>query len=256
MSAKFYRLYDVNTNFLKLNINGLRHIITPTVSYTFSKSSDMPSNSLRIGGSSSTTSSAAVLGLSNKLQTKRDNQKVDLVDLRVSNTYNFKTGGSNKNGGNLSDFLIELDMLPYSWLRINSDATYHHQDSYFSDYNYDINFDFAKDRSIGIGQRFQRKGSNEIAYSFIWRLNPKWKFSLYQRYERGHDPSLSRGLSEQEYVISRDLHCWIMDVSYNVAQNRGATFWLIFRLKAFPELELNFNQSYHAPKPGSQSQSQ
>jgi hypothetical protein len=69
----------------------------------------------------------------------------------------------------------------------------------------------------------------------------------------GHDPTLKRGLREQEYTVSRDLHCWVWDITYNVKRGHGESIWFVFRLKAFPELEFEFNQSYHEPKPGSQS---
>jgi hypothetical protein len=106
---------------------------------------------------------------------------------------------------------------------------------------------------LGIGQRYQRKGGNEITYSFQWRINPKWKFSVYNRYELGHDPTLKRGFKEQEYTVSRDLHCWDMDISLNNKKDDGTTLWLVFRLKAFPEGEFGFNQSYNKPESGSQS---
>ncbi len=106
---------------------------------------------------------------------------------------------------------------------------------------------------MSIGQRYQLKGGNEITYDIEWRLTPKWKFSFYQRYNRGHDPTLKRGLREQEYSISRDLHCWAVELTNNVRRGQGEAVWLVFRLKAFPELEFEYNQSYHAPKPGSQS---
>ncbi len=94
---------------------------------------------------------------------------------------------------------------------------------------------------------------NEITYNLIWRLNPKWKISAYQRYYRGHEAAKARGLREQEYTISRDLHCWTWDITYNVKRGQGEEIWFIFRMKAFPELGFDFNQGYHAPKPGSQS---
>ncbi|MCM8763121.1 MAG: hypothetical protein NC829_01955, partial [Candidatus Omnitrophica bacterium] len=60
-----------------------------------------------------------------------------------------------------------------------------------------------------------------------------------------------RGLQEQEYSLSRDLHCWEFDITYNIRKDHGSTIWFIFRLKAFPEIEFDFNQSYNAPKTAS-----
>jgi len=259
MSTKFYRLIDVKSNFLGMDINKLRHVITPSASYSFSKNSTMQASKASFGGGATIGGSSVALSLSNKLQTKRKNQSVDLVDFLITNTYNIKPKTGDKRGSSLSDFLFELKLLPYSWLSINGDATYKHSGSRsdenykrFTNANYDINFNLGNERSIGIGQRYQRKGPNETTYSLKWRLNPKWTFSIYQRRMRGHGAGFNRGLKEQEYVVTRDLHCWSMDATYNGTKGKGSTIWLVFRIKAFPEMEFGFNQSYHAPKPGTQ----
>lgn len=261
-STKFYRIFNVKTNFLGLDINSLRHIVTPVIGYAYNHEPTIANSKLKQIDSvdSITRSNSVSLELSNKLQTKRKGQSVDLVDARVNSSYIFKPKTGTESGSNLSDFLLKIKLLPYSWLRIESDATYKHSGNrsdtnynHISCANYDIYFDLGKERSLGIGQRYQRKGANEITYSLNWRFSPKWKFSMYQRYNRGHDPTLSRGLREQEYGLSRDLHCWQIDITYNIKRSEGETIWLIFRLKAFPEMEFGFNQSYHEPKSGSQS---
>ena len=75
---------------------------------------------------------------------------------------------------------------------------------------------------------------------------------MYNRFEIGHDPTLTQGWKEQEYTISRDLHSWEMDVTYNLKKTEGETIWLIFRLKAFPEVAFGLDQSYHKPQAGTQ----
>ena len=126
--------------------------------------------------------------------------------------------------------------------------------------NYDVNFDFAPERSFGIGQRYQRKGQDQLTASFQWRLNPKWKFSIYERYnlKAYTDTSVSpnvvvdQGTLEQQFTLSRNLHCWDVDFVFDTKQNNGSTIYIVFRLKAFPENEFNINQSYNKPKTGSQ----
>ncbi len=263
VSTKFYRLFDVKSNFLGMDINGLRHIITPTIDYDYNHEPTIQSGKLRQIDSSIDSISrlnAAILELTNLLQTKRGKGKkkatVDLAEFKVTTTYTFKPKGGR--GSNLSDFLYKLKLLPYSWMRVDADLTYNHFEDYVSNANYDINFDIGKERSFGFGQRYVNspsgKVNNEYTYNLKWRLSPKWKVSLYQRIRSGHkSSSYKTGLREQEYIISRDLHCWELDFTYNVKAGEGESIWLIFRLKAFPEIEFNFNKSYHAPKPGSQS---
>lgn len=261
MSTKFYRLFDVHTKFAGMDLDGLRHIITPTINYYFNHEPTISNSRLRqIDGLDSMTRNNSVsLELSNKLQTKRNNIKTDILNFRMNSIYYLKPKYSVKRGSNFSDILLNLNFYPTTWLSIIADSTYNRSvartdENYnkFTSVNYDLGFTLGKRGSFGIGQRYARKAGNQVTSSFSWRLSPKWKFSIYERYEMGHDPSVKRGIKEQEYTLSRDLHCWQMDITYNITQMQGHTIWFVFRLKAFPEMEFNFDQSYNQPKPGSQ----
>jgi len=280
MSTKFYRIYNIKTNTLGLDINGLRHIITPTVGYLYTHVPTIPGTNIRQIDTvdSITRGNTASLGLSNKLQTKRNGQSVDLVDLQINTDYVFdpksgSTTGSDgfvyynnsilRNTGNqlksqLSDLIFKLKILPYSWMRFEGDATYEHSDHDNINYNrfslasYNFIFDLGKERSISIGQRYERKGKNEVTANFYWRLNPKWRFSMYQRYNFKQTTDLDRGIQEQQYTLTRDLHCWDLDISLNKKEDTGTTIFFTFRLKAFPENEFGFDQSMSEEKSGAQ----
>ena len=256
VNTKFYRIFNVKSNFLGMDINGLRHIITPSIRYAYNHEPTILGSKLKQIDSVDAIlrSNAIAFELSNKLQTKRNDQAVDFADFRITGLYDFYAIDPQTNDkGSFTDFIFNLNILPYSWMRMDADATYKYQEDYFSTVNYDINFNFGEERSLGFGQRYKRKGSNEITSGLNWRLTPKWKFSIFESYNLGHDPALRRGLREQEYSLSRDLHCWTMDVSCNVKKSEGVSVWLIFKLKAFPEMGFGFNQSYHAPQSGSQA---
>ncbi|MFH1244932.1 MAG: LPS assembly protein LptD, partial [Candidatus Omnitrophota bacterium] len=256
-STKFYRLFDAKTNFLNLNINELRHIITPRISYSYNHDPSIYSSRLKqidavdaIG-----LNNSALFELSNKLQTKRNQQAVDLVNFIASNTYTFHRTDPSTNekndGGFLGDYLFRLELLPYSWMNINSDAIFNHKNNNFTNMNYDFNFNFAPERTIGFGQRYQRAGGNELTLGSDWRLTPKWKFHLYERYQMSNVTALRKRWAAQEYGFERDLHCWLVNFTYSIEKEHGRTVWFIFRLKAFPEVAIDFDTNYHAPKPGS-----
>jgi len=251
LSTKFYRIFNVNSNFLGMKINGLRHIITPIVGYSYNHEPTKPASVLKQIDDIDSLSRREVINLelSNKLQTKRNNQSVDLLDARARTSYilNPKDGS----GSHFSDLLFDLDLRPYAWLRASLNTTYDNQIDKFREINISLYADLGKERSFGIGQRYYRKGGNELTSQFTWRFNPKWKFKMYHRYQFAE--SRDKGLKEQEYTISRDLHCWEMDFSYNIEKSRGHTLWFVFRLKAFPELEFGFEQSYHEPRSGSET---
>ncbi len=277
LSTKFYRVFDVKTNFLGLDVNGLRHIITPTIGYLYTHVPTIPIGNIKQidGVDSINRGNTASLGLSNKLQTKRNGQSVDFVDFLITTDYvldpklgdNAFFPASSRRAGegvksNFSDILFKLKVLPYSWMRLESDVTFEHSDhtninyNKFSLVNYDLSFDLGKDRSFALGQRYERKGSNEVTAFLKWRLSPKWKFGIYERFNLKNSKDgatgLDYGFQEQEYTLTRDLHCWELDFTLNKKEISGTTIFFTFRLKAFPENEFGFNQSVTEKKSGAQ----
>ncbi len=257
-SSKFYRIFNVKSNFLGMDINGLRHIITPSAGYSYNHKPTISSQRLKQIDpvDAIAVNNSVELALSNKLQTKRKGQSVDFLDFRVTTDYVFysrdpQTDG--KNHGSFSDFLFKIKLLPYAWMRFDLNAIYKPKGDYFSEVNPSLSFDFGKERRLVLSHRYQRNGGKELSFNSLWRINPKWKFGVYARYQIAQIAGTSHGLVAQQYTISRDLHCWDMDFTYSMEKNNGSSVWLIFRLKAFPELEFNFNQSVSSPSSGSQS---
>ncbi len=280
LSTKFYRIFDVKTNFLNLKLNGLRHIITPTVGYLYTHVPTIPGTNIKQidGVDSITRGNTATLGISNKLQTKRDGVSVDFVDFLITTDYVLdpKSGSMTGNGttiannayltpragenlkDNFSDIIYKLKILPYSWMRIEGDATFEHSDhtninyNKFSLANYDLIFDLGKERTFTIGQRYERKGKNEVTWDLKWRLSPKWKFSIYNRHNFKKSAILEKGPQESQYTFTRDLHCWDLDISLNKKEGKGTSVFFTFRLKAFPENEFGFDQALSEKKSGTQ----
>jgi lipopolysaccharide assembly outer membrane protein LptD (OstA) len=271
LSTKFYRIYNTKTNFLGLDINGLRHVITPSIGYLYTHTPTIPMGNLKQidAVDAITRGNTATLSLSNKLQTKRNGQSVDFIDFLISTDYvldpksglnqnSILTNPGNKLESQFADILFKLKILPYSWLRLESEATFEHSDytnpnyNKFSLANYSLSFDLGPERSFSIGQRYERKGYNEVTAGFNWRLNPKWKFGVYQRYNLKKSSNLDKGSQEQEYTLTRDLHCWDLDITLNKKEDTGTTVYFIFRLKAFPENEFGFDQKMSNEKSGSQ----
>ncbi|MDP2927228.1 MAG: LPS assembly protein LptD, partial [Candidatus Omnitrophota bacterium] len=277
MSTKFYRIYNVKTNFLGLDINALRHIITPSIGYLYTHPPTIPTRNIKQIDATDAIyrGNTATLNLSNKLQTKRNGQSVDFVDFLITTEYVLdpklgdnaffttpRTGEGLKD--NFSDIRFNLKVLPYSWLRFESDATFEHSEhglvngdanvnyNKFSSINYDLGFDLGKERTFTIGQRYVRKGSNEVTIGFNWRLSPKWKFGIYERFNLKKSSSLDFGFQEQEYTLTRDLHCWELDITLNKKEISGTTIFFLFRLKAFPENEFGFDQAMTKKKSGVQ----
>jgi hypothetical protein len=122
-SVKFFRLFPTETNTLGLNINGLRHVVTPTASYTYIHQTTTPNELLNFPAASGPSNSTG-FGLENKLQTRRPDangklRSVDLVRFLTELPYSYH-GRGNEQGGRFGDWLFRLEAYPYSWLRAES----------------------------------------------------------------------------------------------------------------------------------------
>ncbi|MDP8259727.1 MAG: LPS assembly protein LptD [Candidatus Gygaella obscura] len=245
LNTKFYRLFDLVSDFAGFDINRLRHIISPTIEYDYTHNPTIgPDRLAELGNDNIEKSKSITLSLENKLQTKRNNKSVDLIRFILDSTYDLTP----KTKRRLSDVGADLEIIPYDWLEINADAGYDTTEHWFKTVNFDLTAKPFDRWSASIGHRYERKGTKELTTDFKYRLNPLWKFRFYHRYQFA-----TGDLLEQEYGITRDLHCWFMDINYNVNRSKGETIWVVFRLKAFPETEFGFEQDHHAPKSGSQS---
>jgi len=245
ISTKFYRIYDVYIDSWGISIDRLRHIIMPLIEFDYIHQPTLSSSRLNTFDSvdSISVSNTVKLSLINKLQTKRDSETIDFLSFIVDSTYNFKTENL---GGGFSDINFDLELLPNSRLKFYSDAKYDLNEHYFKNANFDIKFNFGEnDRySLGAGYRYSRDSDSQLLnFSFENRINSKWKFRCFQRYNLA-----TNIMEEQEYAIVRDLHCWEFELSVNNRDQKGIMFWWIFRLKAFPSVGFEVENSYQQPK--------
>jgi len=249
-STNFYKIYDKTTNFLNLDINRIRHIFTPSVSYYYVQKPTLLPGRLFEFDDIDTLDKKKGIGVAfeNKLQTKRqgadDMETHELARWLIETDYLLHLDDGKK----FSDVLSDLELRPYPWLFMKQTALY---DPKWADLKY-LNTDVAatdpKDNwRFGVGHRYEEKTSSQLTTELEIRVTPKWKCRVFERYEfKGND------LKEQEYSVVRDLHCWEAEFTYSVSDTH--TFWLIFRLKAFPEMPFKLGTSYYKPRPGSGSQ--
>jgi lipopolysaccharide assembly outer membrane protein LptD (OstA) len=233
-------------NFLNLDINGLRHIFTPTMSYYYIQKPTLLPERLYEFDTVDTLDEKNGIGLAleNKLQTKRFlENELDTVELArwlVETDYLLHL----EEGGRFSNILSDLEFRPYSWLFMKQTALYDPKWKDLKSLNTDVVAGDSNDKwRLGLGHRYEEKASSQLTTEAQARLTPKWKCRVFERYEfKGGD------FKEQEYSITRDLHCWEMELTYSVRD--AHTFWVVFRLKAFPELPLKLGTSYYKPRTG------
>ena len=273
MSTRFYRAFDVEKDLWNIEINKLRHLIQPSIEYDYIHRPTVSSGKLGAFDSidSISKSNYYTFSIENSLQTKWPVKTTDTI--RMYDPFSFEAieeKSSDLQIGDMesvdlvslltkvyfyphpeelvspfSNIYGELDLKPYRWLTAEVDSSYDHSTRDFDGVNVDLtatkpNWDFT------LGSRYVKKSSCEVTTDLNYILNNKWKFGVMERYEFKGDEALT----EQEYRITRDLHCWLLDITYNIKD--GESYWVVFRLKAFPEIPFEFTTAYHQPKEGSE----
>lgn len=248
--TKLYRTFgDININSYGLEINKLRHIITPSLDYSYINDPTLPSDRLTAFENidSIAQQNTVILSLENKLQTKRGGQSEDFLTFIVKSPYSFKLEG---HGGRFSDLEFDLEVFPNSWLKYWSDAKFDFRRRSFREANFNIEFPLGEKGSIGAGYSYSSgyystgQDSEIFTFNFERQLNPKWKFSSHHRLEF----TARKMIEEQEYAISRDLHCWEVEFIINAKKKKGVSFWIGFKCKAFPDLGFDVTKSHQQPK--------
>lgn len=259
-SIKFYRIYDVQTSYLGLDINKLRHIITPTANYYFTYQPTVsPDNLNQFDEVDSIAANNGIqFAIENKLQTKRPEGKdgplksVDLATLIVSTDYAFRLekGSASFKSQKFQSIEFQLELSPYPWLYSIVKMSVDTKRQLIQSESVDLVARWADRWSLGLGHRFEdvESGrSNFATLDFIYKINEKWKVRAYERFNM-----LDGSFEEQEYTVYRDLHCWVAELTYNTkTYSDDQTIWFVMRLKAFPEYPIGFKRTYYRPQFGS-----
>ncbi len=249
-STKFYRVYNAQTNMFGLDIHQLRHIITPSLAYLYRHDPTISVRELdQYDGIDALTHQDRVkLSVENKFQTKRDEQSVDLIRSTVYTHYLFREEGPRND--KWDNLFLDVEVTPYDWLGFYADSEYDVDLKDVKTANFEVYInDPGKLWHVRISDRYQRQLDNQIDTELGLKLNPKWDFRVRQRYD------LKAGQSkEQEYSFVRDLHTWLMELTFNKREFNGEEVWLIFSLKEFPDMKLGINRGWSggAERPGTQ----
>jgi len=222
-SLKLFRIFPVTTNALGLDLNLLRHVLTPAISYLYDHPATVPNSLLNFPAAVASTN-VITWSLENKLQTRRPDasgklNSVDLARFVTSLPYTFH-GDGNKSGGRIGDWLFDLELYPWSWMRLESDwkVLSHVPDSLESNYstwNLDLVMVGGKEDAeaknapqiqapmpqafqtgneglsrllpqgqwyLGLGHRFSQNDKTESVIEYDWRLSPKWQINTFYRF--------------------------------------------------------------------------
>ena len=275
-STRFYKIMPFESDFLGLNISGLRHLVQPFINYTYTPTPNLKASDLKqfdfidnLG-----RDHRIVLELENKLQTKRG-PKREIFDLarfimRTDYLIDMKDPDDpdreiHDNVTRFSDLDFNLEIRPYDWLFLQALSRWDYTRGKFESFNTDLVAKYGEDWSFSFGHRYEDSPGLGITNQFVtntsYQISPKWGFSMYHRLKKNPGSS-DYNLEEQSYSLERNLHCWLAELTYNIRKHTDIgsdaeddhRIWLVMRLTAFPDLPVKlFSATYSRPRPGSRT---
>jgi LPS-assembly protein len=252
-----------------LDIDGLRHVIEPSVNYVYVPDPSTPPSQLPQFDSelpsllllpvqfpgyndidSIDSQNVIRFGLRNTLQTKRNGQLDNLLDWNLMldwrlkpntqpNAFSIFNQGTPGPQKTFDDLYSELTFKPRSWLTLESQLRYDINDSHLNLAFHQLTFTPNEKWSWGLGHWYLRSGfidsgDNFITSTIFYRLNDNWGLRA-THYFNAQDGRLQ----EQFYTIYRDFRSWTGALTFHAADNltgpEDYTIAFSFSLKASPK---------------------
>jgi hypothetical protein len=260
VTFKASRVWPGATNRL-LQIDGLRHIVEPSVNYVYvpapnRRPPELPQfdyelPSLRLlpiefpdynAIDSIDSQNVLRLGLRNRLQTKREGQIENLLywDLYTDWRLRPRTGQTT-----FADAFSDLIFRPRSWITLESQTRYDINGGVLRLATHNLTLQPYNWWSWGIGHWYVRddfsgspdalgQGNNLFSSIMFMRLNENWAFRAAHYFE-----ARDGTLEEQAYTVYRDLRSWTAGFTLRLRDNRNGsddfTVAFTFSLKAVPK---------------------
>jgi lipopolysaccharide assembly outer membrane protein LptD (OstA) len=256
-------------------LDGLRHIVQPFANWSWVNASKDPSNLVPLDVLSSSSKLPAIdfpqfntldsisswdivrFGLRNRLQTRRDEQTLNwlelesFVDARVQrpeysnpllqSVANPTRPARAPDPGQYSNVFNRLRWNPLPWLDMQFDTQLPLLDEGYSEVNTASNIQVNRDFFFTLGNRYVAghpafPQSNLLNGGARFRMNDNWSMSFEENYE-----TVTRQMQFQRYSIDRDLRSWIASLSLVIrerdARNDIAVL-LTLSLKDIPKFRL------------------
>ncbi len=244
VSFKASQLWPDARNSL-LDIDGLRHIIVPSVSYIYvpqpnETPEQVPQFDTQLPSllvlpvqfpdyndiDSVDSRNVFRFGLRNTLQTKRDGNLDNLLDWNLMLDWNLSP---NKQTNSIftqpqqtfDDLYSDLIFKPRSWLALESQLRYDINENHLNMSFLQATFTPSDRWSWSIGHwylfdGFIDSGDDVVTSTFFYRLNENWglRSSHYFNVKNGR-------MQEQDYSLYRDLRSWTAALTFRLINNSG-----------------------------------
>ncbi|MCM8819514.1 MAG: hypothetical protein NC925_01835 [Candidatus Omnitrophica bacterium] len=244
LSTKLYRTFDVNIDVAGLEIERLRHIVTPILAYSYIFPPTVAKNNIYQFDliDDLSRNQKVIFTLENKFTAKNKKRIWDFLYFSPSVEYNLKEQGQ---GSYFKKITSDLEIYPKEGLSFSAESKYDCLDRALLELNVDATLADVKSKkySASIGHRYLRNDSFQATSSFNYQITPKLQFKNYLRYEYKE-----KEFKEQQYALRADLHCWWLDLGLNIDKEKDFTFWFAFVLKDFPDIHIGFDKTFHGAR--------
>ncbi len=244
-----------------LQVNGLRHIVQPSVNYVYvpeptERPPELPQFDYEIQTlrmlpldypdyhaiDSIDSQNVFRFGLRNKIQTRRDGEVQNLVHWSLFTDWRLDPRPGQ---GTFSDLFSDADFRPRSWCYLSSLIRYDIGGGQLRESDHRLTLVPGGTVSWGVGHRYLRDepqygddyGNNLFFSTLYFRLNENWGFRMRQQFE-----ARDGTMEEQEYTVYRDMRSWTSALSFRIRESRtgpaDVSVGVTFSLKAFPRYKL------------------
>ena len=265
LSTKFSKLMPDVQNKL-LDVNGLRHIVKPSINYVFIPRPNRTPGELDKLDSELTSpnllpfempnynaidnidaQNAVRLSLRNIWQTRRsprlDEQQARAIDELIDwNLYTDWRLDPNSSQNTFADAFSDLRFRPRNWVELQSNFRYDLDNSMWRLMNNSVNFTPDDNWRFDLGHYYylaqpstSSTDRTSVMYSgAAYRLNENWSASTRQYYD-----AVKGQLSQHSYTLHRDMRSWTFFVDLRFVTDTGRRndefqISLNYSLKAFP----------------------
>ena len=265
LSTKFSKLMPDVQNKL-LDVNGLRHIVKPSINYVFiprpnrtpgeldkldselSSPNLLPFEMPEYNAIDNIDSQNAVrLGLRNIWQTRRapriGEQQARAIDELIDwNLYTDWRLDPNSSQNTFADAFSDLRFRPRNWIELQSNHRYDLDNSMWRLMNNSVHFTPDDNWRLDLGHYYylaqpstSKADRTSVMYTgAAYRLNEDWSFATRQYYD-----AVKGQLSQHSYTLHRDMRSWTFFVDLRFVTDTGRRndefqISLNYSLKAFP----------------------
>ena len=218
--------------------DGLRHVAEPFVRHTYIPEPNLlPENLPQFDSVDQVTEQHTLrLGMRNKLQTRRANVPVDLVNALVYTDYRIEKQEEQED---FTDVFFDVDLRLSRRMPIDFDGAYDPYESEFSRFSLQAAV-LADDMStLSVDYNYARDNFNQAGVQVKLFPNARWSFLTYARWDLEGE-----GLQEHSYFVQRRARCLGYGLGFRQVVKDEAeeedenTFWFQLWLNAFPDSAL------------------